>query len=94
MKKNDSTKTRLVGYWNGDVDNPDIVFNPPKDEKTKQTYTLVVIDITHPFETNETPEPKNTIKKIDSIFNKKTVSKLDQANNSLKKLNKVIRRFK
>jgi len=87
---------RLVGYWNGDENNPDIVFIPPDNELKRKKYSLVVIELTEPFEREDSAEIKQlekTVNKIES-YNSKVSKKFNDASNSLKKLNKIMKRFK
>jgi len=92
----DEVKT-LVGYWNGDEENPDIIFTTPTEQQSQ--YKLVVIEIIQPFENDEVvdvPEVNratNRLRKCSTVL-KKNTRKIEDVNKSLRKLTRLTKRFK
>ena len=87
---------RLVGYWNGDEDNPSIMFNTPSTEQKE--YSLVVIEILEPFEHPEeridVQKVNRASKKLERLYSNKAHKKITEANKSLSKMSKILKRLK
>lgn len=85
MSREDSIK--LVGYWNGSIDSPDIVFsnNPPEN------YKLVVMELQIPEENSSDTSLNKTSKKFLSSALKSEKS-LKEISRKINTVNQIMRR--
>lgn len=81
-------KVTLVGYWNGNKTEPDIVFN----DNPQEGYELVLIEITKPF-VKEDSEIGRILTKTEKVIKRQSEKARDLAI-QFNKLNKITRRLK
>ena len=60
-------EVHLVGYWNGDIENPEIIFKTPQESDSK--YKMVVISIRPAIVYRQEPNKYDIKKQVESLKN-------------------------